>query len=545
MTSYRYYSDIDLPKAPSRRNQSMGASLYPSLRNDDFRRPHVSTESERFVQDSLARNNDRYDTVLYPVFPHIRFSRQEKEPEQRAGFDRVWQPGSGPAGFEPAGFDPADPPRLDQPEFEGPELIDRIALKLTFANLRTPSHLTNDLGGPDRRGSFQSGDTWEQRFLIGRNQSVQLDYRGEWLRAKIRPDFGLNVHLWNSRSLASVIPSLRLAGFLFVSAFLVTALSFAGVHWLVKLLFFFGFKRPGVLPEIAPKQLANVQSNLIVLRVAGPRNHELLDQIEGIDYIDSRRVVEVNDLLSLFSTLRRPVVLDNFDLSSDSEESARAKLMMLEDLAHSRERNVVLVAISDPVEYISECLSDDSDQASGLVKFLKETEPRWNRLFLCFEHRRMKFDLAAARRHEDDRRVARRIYASCTNSERALLYQIAADGWVNPKNDRAISALIARGWVRLAPIPLLVEELQFMASHVSEFATTEEVRRWHASEGSSKWTWVIIGAGFVIMAVWFVAGSQGLPGLGALLAAIPAIVGAGSQLRNRAAITSDKGPTNA
>ena len=152
IAAYQYYSDIELPTenldTGNRRETAESTS-------DDPQRypPQVSSETERFVRDSLARGNDRYDNVLYSRFPHVAFA----------------YPGKG-AERQNLSIDP-----------DGPEWIDEAALIFTWADLRTPSYLVDEQAKPELFRSLDSGRGPDHRFHLGRTPYAQLDYRGEWL----------------------------------------------------------------------------------------------------------------------------------------------------------------------------------------------------------------------------------------------------------------------------------------------------------------------------------------------------------------------------
>lgn len=497
IAAYRYYSDVSLvakSAVPARATGGFVANLQQEGR------PDVSPETDRFVRDSLARGIHRYDTTLANGLAHVAF----------------------PAGQSEA-LDPGGLP-----------WIDKAALWFSFANLRTPASFVGVASA-----SEHDGDAPLQWFSLRRKDDgglqVQFDYRGEWLRSKFRPNSRLNVQHWDSFRVASVMPQRGLAGSLWVAALAVAALSFTA-YFLLKGLFFVGFIPPDVFPEIEAAALTTASENLIVLRTAGPQG-TALSQLSDTDYIDLRLVASENDVATLDLTRALPMLLDHFSLASDSEASARAKLILLERLLSSGKKTM-LIAITDPVNELAD-LVEDSDKPLSFTAFLKETRWRWNQVFLCFAHRRLKLDVDGA----DPQCLAERIYSSCTKSERALLFQVASDGWVNPKNSRAISSLVARGWLKLAPMPMLTEGFESLGARVPSLVSREEIRDWHANEDSGA-TWVTIVIAFIILAVLLVAGKdllQSIPGvLGVLAAAIPAIAGAGSRLWTRAAAPNMK-----
>src|SRR5262249_7937926 len=144
---------------------------------------------------------------------------------------------------------------------------------------------------------------------------------------------------------------------------------------------------------------------------------------------------------------------------------------------------------------IAEMISTEYGCGSTCVEFFKRTERRWNRIFLRFDYRTIQIDSVLAQLHpETHLELARRLYFSCTDSQRAVLYQISSAGWVNPNNLPPLSDLIARGWVSLAPLPVLTmgdDSLHI----IPELTTSEEIQRWDAAPSGSTWTTLLTVAG--------------------------------------------------
>jgi hypothetical protein len=502
LDALRYYSDVKLPKSFTDENSGVLPGSIPP-------------ETERFVRDKLRRNNDRYDTVTAHALPHIAFPKV-------------------PSDLTAAHVHPED----------GIEWIDRIAFKLAFANLLSSEDLAGEPARHEVRGRID-GSTPEQHFYIDRN-AVQLDYQGEWLRQH-SVDKSLDSQTWQTYRSAVAVPDGGQARVLWVGALIVAVLIFIPGYFLLKLLFLIDFRPPPVLPEIESSAVPLIRQNAMILCLDGSQG--TLNQLENVEHVDMRNVRAESDVKPFFSSLKTPVVLENFEVCSDSAVAARAKLLLLEDLLFSGNRPVIILATVDPLMTIDEALGEDADETLELTKFFKETRSRWVRAFLYLEVLRLKTDQFARLKSEGEQTLVRRIRESCTNAQRAVLYQIVTDGFANPKNDRALAGLIARGWVTLGPLPQLAPELGFMNGQLNQFADAEEVRRWQARE-DSHWTWAVTIATLLVLAGLVVAGPdlfQSVPGgLGALAAAIPALLGAGSQLKNRfASVSSDKGTANA
>ena len=203
-------------------------------------------------------------------------------------------------------------------ELDDPYWIDDIAEVLSFAGLHSPVRMESVRESRNRMASSHFA-TFRQRFLVRREGSVQFEYCGKWLRERM----DLTASSWSPHRLAVALPEVNesFAGLMLAVAAIVITLSFGAAYWLVRLLFFVGFKAPSVFPEVDPADFPEVASNLIVLRVAGPQGQTPLSEMREISYIDSRRVHSASDLSELFLLPRRPVIVDNFDLAYDSEES--------------------------------------------------------------------------------------------------------------------------------------------------------------------------------------------------------------------------------
>jgi hypothetical protein len=454
-------------------------------------------EKERFIADRLALKTDRYDLAL---------------PSLNSG-------------------------RVEFPRDNGrPPLIDRFMARIPFLRTTTPAHLWADI--EKTRGA---AGLPEQFFLLCSSPFVQFSHR-------LPPDLVRNGR-WNYNSIAVTVPDPGTAvPWGIVSTVILAVLVLFATYKLVNLLFFLKFKPAAKLEKMGLSELAGVNANIVLLTIAGSLDVSGLDP-KKVQYVDSRRL-EGASVNCETSSKNKTVVFGNFDLSWDSEETAAQKLTLLENLLFSAHARVVLLANIDPVEYIAEVISDDSALPSGFVDFFRTTESRWNRVFLCFEHRSLPIDVQHVSRNDtkemDDKILARRIYASCTDAQRAVLYQIAKSGWVNPNNLRAISALSARGWVKLGPMPVFDGELGGMSEHselIPELASADEIRRWDSSRGSSKWTTILTIGGAILLAGVLVAGKdifQSIPGIiTGLLAIAPGIWKTFSRVTTRASVEQE------
>jgi hypothetical protein len=486
-----YYSDIVLSDVSDEK-----ASLVADHGGIDL--ADLPNEKSRFVTDRLSLENDRYDLAL----PSLALSR------------------------------------VEFPQDEGkPPLIDVKTVNIPFLHIVTPAYLWESARKSTGMGRFR-----DQFFLLCRLPFVQFSYRDDAKGSAVSSNLNTgDPSIWGYRSLAVTIPDLNPSGtVLWASTAILLFLIFFGVKWLVNLLFFIKFKSPDIFEPMALADLKSVKTNVLLLCIAGSLDGSDSDELKNIQ--DSRKLENVKFVDGT------PVLLRNFDLCWDTEELAAAKLAFLEDLLFSSKGPVVLIASIDPVDYIAEVISSGGGQGSNLSDFFVKTEQRWNRVFLCFERRRMSPGVPKiiAEQNETPRHLARRIYTSCTDSQRAVLYQIAESGWVNPNNVRAISTLMARGWIELVPMPVLSGELKLIGDHpkklISELASPEEIQRWDAARTGL--TTVLTIGGLILAAVLLIAGKdifQSIPAMiTGLLTVTPLAWKTFSQFGKRASVEIPK-----
>ena len=132
----------------------------------------------------------------------------------------------------------------------------------------------------------------------------------------------------------------------------------------------------------------------------------------------------------------------------------------------------------------------------------------------------------------------RSLWSTCTKDERLVLYQLAKDGWANPKNRKAIQDLIRRGLVvRSSGFHIMNRSFR---QFVLDYQYPEEVAAWDQEIKLSSWRAVrssLLVAG-VVLGVWMVYSQQqvvhlalGYVGvLGGAAATVGSLV---SALRNR------------
>jgi hypothetical protein len=125
------------------------------------------------------------------------------------------------------------------------------------------------------------------------------------------------------------------------------------------------------------------------------------------------------------------------------------------------------------------------------------------------------------------------VWSSLAASERLVLYQLALDGWANPKNMAALEQLERKQLIRRDPMYKVLNESfrEFIASN--EHA--DEISEWEKREAQSTWHVLrvallaaAIGAGVWLLysqSALFQAGTAYIAGIATLLTAIASLFG--------------------
>ena len=106
------------------------------------------------------------------------------------------------------------------------------------------------------------------------------------------------------------------------------------------------------------------------------------------------------------------------------------------------------------------------------------------------------------------------LWSTCTKGERLVLFQLAQDGWANPKNERALQQLQRRHIVRRG------SGFRIMNDSFCRFVRTaqapDEVKRWDEEEENSAWSAVKLGLSTALMmfGAWLLYAQQDVFQLG-------------------------------
>jgi hypothetical protein len=255
-------------------------------------------------------------------------------------------------------------------------------------------------------------------------------------------------------------------------------ITFCWVKPTLQQLFLFKLKPQEPLPEIGLTEFTPISQDLILLGFDEVTTSATLRRRKDTFVIDFAKVMR-GQSVRLEDIDEPVVVIEHFDYGNDNEDANRKKLDILETLAALEPgKHVLIVTTVDPVFFFG-------DQAQfGHRKSLEEVTPgqdleRWSRALLGF--RRVRIGHLLPCETGDHGRI---IWSSCTMAERVVLYQLAHDGWINPKNEAAIEQLQLRGLIKGMPFHFADEGLR---RFVSRSVTAENQKIWVQQDSASLW----------------------------------------------------------
>jgi hypothetical protein len=250
-------------------------------------------------------------------------------------------------------------------------------------------------------------------------------------------------------------------------------------------------------------------------------------------------------------------VVDHFEFDIDNPDICLAKLHLLERLLYVENRRVILLSAIDPMFYLvssspeivtpsgsnhepptqlldrwsgvlsrfqKAAIEDVTDQ--DLTRVLKENQPEpWRRQLVrmvlreCNHTTQLRqIGLAILQTHFErgpitpsefmqellDRTDSyyRVLWATCSKTERLVLYQLAKDGWANPNNGRAIQELQRRRMIR-KDCGLRIMNQTFRR-FVRAAQCPQEVAWWEQQEQHSAWSGVklALATGVLMFGAW-------------------------------------------
>jgi hypothetical protein len=371
------------------------------------------------------------------------------------------------------------------------------------------------------------------------------------------------------------------------------------VLWLlsiVKRIFFTDLQSTPALDVFDVKSIKDIRENFLIVGPPklGDRLRAIADLGEG-DWRDVRIELDtlIRDPKYQLTNCHSPVlVLDHFEFSLNDRVYNLARLKLLESLLYDSPRKVVILSTVDLLYFLTEgapeMLSDNKDPeeasrllgrwANALCKFRrvqpkdvgKEEFARKVAEFAANDHKCSQFATWVEKecsRTEFLRDIGMHIFdklkekqpetlgwvvntvldcadayyhvlwSFLTATERLVLYQLALDGWANPKNTAALQQLERKLLIYKAPMYRVMNESFRRFVESPEHA--EEIAHWERNEQQSTWralrlflTVIAIGAGMWLLyaqAELFQVGVGYVVAIGTLLTAVTGLLGRSKQ----------------
>jgi hypothetical protein len=243
------------------------------------------------------------------------------------------------------------------------------------------------------------------------------------------------------------------------------------------------------LPRITLAALETVDENLILLTT---------ERTEVMSRLRPRADVSVIDCATLKDALPAKkaipgalVVLDRFDHGMDDDAANKRKLRVLEWLrAESQDKRIVIVSAVDPGFFFGPD-SDLSDRPSLEALAAGQDMDRWG---AALDGLAIRCVATAAAGDT----LVRRVWAACTTAERVSLYQLAHDGWVNPKNEAALQELEKRGLITGRPVRFANDALR---TFVVDWVGDGDRKTWAQKDAARVWGGIRMTFVVIILAV--------------------------------------------
>jgi hypothetical protein len=319
--------------------------------------------------------------------------------------------------------------------------------------------------------------------------------------------------------------------------------------WLVSLvrkIFFTDVQNSPPFDPVAWKEVADIQTNFLVVGLAKSGKSKWLRSIRGISATDCLDVrVELRQSKpDRYSPQRQPhgpiLILDHFEFNMKDWRYNLARLNLLESLLYDSGCKIIVVSTVDPLYFLTEgaphvlsegvdpeiahCLLDRWARALSKMRKVRPEDVRdrefENKLESFVRSHPTYHQFASWIREECEctammRQIGMRIldefretdpkrrdwiestvldradayyhvlWSGLTASERLVLFQLALDGWANPKNTTALQQLERKSLIHRAPMYRIMNEtfLEFVKS--TEHA--DEIAQWEKNEGQSTW----------------------------------------------------------
>lgn len=263
-----------------------------------------------------------------------------------------------------------------------------------------------------------------------------------------------------------------------VAVVLASVITFFWVKPTLQQMFLLKIKRESPLPELALDESTVLDRSLILLGLDTTPVTETLMKRKDVCLIDFANVMRGTE--PEYDKITHAVVaIEHFDYRNDSDEANRKKLDILERL-HSLypSKPILIVTTIDPSFYFG-AGADFGSKPSLEALVPGQDLDRWARAMARFETVRLPHPGACSTIEH-----GRMVWSTCTTTERVALYQLAHDGWVNPRNEAALHQLQRRGLIRDMPFQFADAGLRaFVRGSVS----AEDRKAWEQQDAVSIW----------------------------------------------------------
>ena len=303
------------------------------------------------------------------------------------------------------------------------------------------------------------------------------------------------------------------------------------------------------VPPLASWEIGReqVERNLLIIGHPKSGRSTRAGKLDAKDWIDLAQVITCGNW-TLGELPHPTVVVDTFEFDIDNPDNCLAKLKLLEDLVYVRKKHVILLSTVDPMFYVAESSPEIVTPRGQAPEPAAQILDRWAAVLSSFVKFEMEdlstdcIDICVAGLkgkgkpcpdelvrlvHQEcdhtaqlsklgctilecycskagvsradvieellDRADAyyRVLWSTCTRQERLVLFQLARDGWANPKNERAIQQLERRRLVTRSPGLRIMNES--FRRFVDNAQLPSEVAKWEEEVQNSTWSALKLG----------------------------------------------------
>jgi hypothetical protein len=413
------------------------------------------------------------------------------------------------------------------------DMIERAVAKATLT-LTLP---TNELGAQmSKLGVASSEDqenNWEHFWIECTPTTFQLLWKGS--------------SRWPDRAVTATYPNWQ--GLPGVQRLLLILLWIGVGFWLaiiVKQIFFVGVADVVSTEDEKWPPTNGIQHNYLIITPSAfgrGRDTEITElHRENLDMrIELKKMVEKKSYRPKIDDNAKVVILDHFDSNIRDPNYNQARLELLESLVCKPGVKLVIISGIDPLYFLTD---DAADALAGGDNMLTRRLllGRWATALSTFTKVRREYSSQSEFRQVSsaNQEVSSfsALWTGLSSTERLVLFQLAKDGWANPKSLPAIKQLESKQLIGRKPMYQIIDEgfRRFVLSpeHAEEMALWEKLQQqstWHAM----KFVVITIGIGFAAWLLYSQAAfSQTVV---AYIAAIATLITAAGNLFGRSGVS--------